>query len=279
MEEYYFLFCLGLGWTIFAVIQDLKTTEVSNWLNFSLIGFSLSYRAFYAASSGNYSFLISGILGFAVFFILAYGLYYSRAFAGGDAKLLMGFGIILPYGNFNELSYASVILVFALFILGALYSLVYSLFIVFRQKEKFWSRFFNEFKKNRLLIIALLFLCFLLGMFSDIFSLVFLAFFAAMISVLYLYVRALDSCMIELVSAESLREGDWLVRDVGIGKKDIKRSVHGLSLPDIDLLKKFRKKVLIKRGIPFTPAFLLALLSMAPFFLVLSVSSFVFFLF
>ena len=36
-----FLIILALIWLIFAVISDLKTREVPNWLNFSLIIFAL----------------------------------------------------------------------------------------------------------------------------------------------------------------------------------------------------------------------------------------------
>jgi len=90
MEEYYFLFVLAFVWMIFAVVQDLKTREVANWLNFSLIGFALAYRAFYSSFTGEWMFLGFGFLGFLMFFILAHVFYYSKVFAGGDAKLLMG---------------------------------------------------------------------------------------------------------------------------------------------------------------------------------------------
>jgi len=90
MTEIYFLFALAIIWTTFAAIQDIKTREVSNWLNFSLIAFALAYRAFYSISKKDPKFFILGVLGFIIFFILAHVFYYGRAFAGGDAKLLMG---------------------------------------------------------------------------------------------------------------------------------------------------------------------------------------------
>ena len=67
MEEYYFLFALAIVWMIFAVVQDLKTREVANWLNFSLIGFALAYRAFYSSFTGEWMFLGFGFLGFLMF--------------------------------------------------------------------------------------------------------------------------------------------------------------------------------------------------------------------
>ena len=51
---------------------DFKTREVSNWLNFSLMGFGLAYRAFYASFFDNWIFFVSGLLGFILFFVFYY---------------------------------------------------------------------------------------------------------------------------------------------------------------------------------------------------------------
>ena len=47
--------------------------------------------------------------------------------------------------------------------------------------------------------------------------------------------------------------------DVKVQGKWIGKSVHGLSLGEIALLRKHKKLVYIKQGIPFVPAFLFAL--------------------
>ncbi len=263
MEQYYFLFGIGLLWSIFAVVQDLKTREVSNWLNFSLIGFALAYRAFYSLFSSDYLFLISGLLGFGVFFGLAHLFYYTKVFAGGDAKLLMGFGVILPYGNFNELLFLGVTFCFALFFFGALYGLIYSVFIVLKNMKRFKREFFRRIKIVKWVFFVLLLFSIIL-MFLD-YSIIIFGIFVILLLFLYAYVKALDSCMIKLVNFKNLQEGDWLEKDVKIGKKMIKKSVHGLSKDEIKLLKKFRKSVYIKEGIPFTPAFLLSLIAMVFF--------------
>ena len=75
--------------------------------------------------------------------------------------------------------------------------------------------------------------------------------------------------MVVTRSGRELQEGDWLEKEVKIGSRTIKKSVHGLSVEDIRLLRKSGTKVWIKRGIPFTPAFLIALLFMGYVFLVL----------
>ena len=79
---------------------------------------------------------------------------------------------------------------------------------------------------------------------------------------LYIIAKATEtSSMIKKVHASQLTEGDWLVEKVNISKKIIRPSVHGLSAKDIELLRKNRKNVLIKYGIPFIPVFLISLIT------------------
>lgn len=258
MEGYYFLFGLGFLWSIFAAVQDLKTQEISNWLNFSLIAFGLSYRSFYSILTKDGMFFLSGLIGFAVFFVLAYIFYYSRVFAGGDAKLMMGFGVILPYSDFGSLLYMGIFFIISLFTGGAIYSLFYSGYIVTRNFDKFWERFGKSIKKTKVLTL-IFFIAGIAGfLFNFYFGIMLLGILLAYL--LYIYILALDKCMIRLVDAKDLREGDWLEENVRIGGRWIKKSVHGLSINEIKLLKKARKKTLVKDGIPFSPAFLISLI-------------------
>ena len=137
MNQYYFLFALALLFTLFATIQDIKKREVANWLNFSLIAFALAFRAFYSITNNSPKFFLLGISGLAIFIAIANLLYYGKIFAGGDAKLLMGFGIILPYTTYFSLVTLSLSFVLLLLTTGAIYSLFYSIVIVQKNKNKF----------------------------------------------------------------------------------------------------------------------------------------------
>ena len=80
---------------------------------------------------------------------------------------------------------------------------------------------------------------------------------------LYVFAKGLENVsMIRSVSSRELREGDWLVNDVVVGGKVVKADWDGLSLESIKLLKG-KKKILIKEGLPFVPAFLIAFLGYA----------------
>ena len=70
MIEVYVLFGLGLIWILFAVVQDIRTREIANWLNFSLIIFALGFRFFYSLFEMNdFGFFYQGLIGFGMAFI------------------------------------------------------------------------------------------------------------------------------------------------------------------------------------------------------------------
>ena len=79
---------------------------------------------------------------------------------------------------------------------------------------------------------------------------------------MYIYTKSVEqSCMLVLVPTNKLTIGDWLAKEVKVDGKIIKPYWEGLSEDQVELLKKSHKeKVLIKQGIPFTPAFLIAFL-------------------
>lgn len=261
--EYYFLFTLAGVWVLFGMIQDLKTTEISNWLNYSLLAFALAYRAFYSIASGDGRLLMFGLLGVGLFFIIGNLLYYSRMFAGGDAKMLFGLGAVLPFESWSDLLYIGGGFVILIFAVGVLYTLIYSGVLVLNHKKKFYNEFKKEFFEGRRL-----FLIFVLGALgllifggiAGIMQAVILGILFLVWPMFYFYAHAVERvCMIKLKKPSELIEGDWLVDDVRVGRDRIEKSVHGLLRRDIEMLRKAKKKVWIKEGVPFSPAFLIAL--------------------
>ena len=261
MNEIFFLIILASLWLVFATIQDLRKREIANWLSFSLIIFAVGFRFLYSLFSGNFSFFYHGLIGLAIFFILANILYYGRFFAGGDFKLMIALGAILPFSdNFsNNLEIFLTFLAF-FFIAGAIYTIGASLFLGLANFKKFKKAFSQQFKKAKNFI----FLCFFFSTILIVFGFSDIAFFALagfflFLPILYIYVKSVDeSCLVKLVDAKSLTEGDWLYKDVYIGKQIIKASWDGLSKKDIEKLKHSKKKIMIRHGIPFTPVFLIS---------------------
>lgn len=263
MYEYIFLFSIAAIWTIFAVVQDIRFTEISDWLTFSLLVICLGYRAIYSFYSGDMSFFLSGVGGTLLFLVLSYVFYYGGFFAGGDAKLLVSFGAVLPFEKiFDYVSYGGGF-VFLLFFVGAIYSLIMSAFFTFRKFSVFKKGFSRNLATYKFGIYVVLALSVLLFMFSGWMFIGVLT-----MGILFLYLRTVDEyCMAALLSPNKLREGDWIVEDVKVGRNIIKKTVHGLTKEDIDFLIKHKKSVIVKNGIPFAPCFLIAFGIMVFFFL------------
>ncbi len=260
MSEYSFLFGVALVWIVFAVVQDLRSREIANWVTFSLIAFVLAYRAFFAIFVNDWRFFAYGVFGILIFVAFGYLFYYLGVFAGGDAKLLFGLGGIFPYSSFSSLGFYGFGFIILLFSAGIFYTLIYSLFLIARDFSSFRKAFVSEFKKYRFAVYGCLLIFAFLFFVGDIFRIY--SWLVLVFPLVYFHARAVEqACMIKLTAPEKLTEGDWLVSDVRIGRKIIKKTVHGLSIEEILLLRRAGKKVLIKSGVPFAPAFLIALLA------------------
>lgn len=272
MYEIIFLFVLALVWIIFASIQDLKKREVANWLNFSLIIFALGFRFFYclfSSETNGFLFLYQGLIGLAIFFIIGNAFYYGRIFAGGDAKLMIALGAILPFSEnfFTNLQFF--VLFFFIFIfVGAFYSLIVNLFLSLKNFKSWKKEFSSQLKSkkkfaNVFMLLGVLLMIF--GFFEGLFFLFGVFIFA--IPYIYIYAKSIDeSCMVKKIKTSQLMEGDWLYEDVKIGRKIIKKNWDGLSKKEIKEIKKKYKQIKIKQGIPFVPVFLISFLILVLFY-------------
>ena len=159
MLEVIFLLSLGLIAIIFATVEDLKKSEISNWINFSLIIFALGFRFFYSLFSLNdFNFFYQGLIGLGIFFVLGNFLYYGHVFAGGDAKLMIALGAILPL----SLDFSHNLNIFFLFLLlflfsGALYGIIMSTYLCIKNLKDFKKEFNIRFKENKRMVIFSLF--------------------------------------------------------------------------------------------------------------------------
>jgi len=261
--EIVFLIVLALIWIVFATIQDLRTREIANWLNFSLIIFALGFRFFYSLFSESFGFFYQGIIGLGIFFVLGNLLYYGKFFAGGDAKLMISLGAILPFSEIFSVNlkiFASFLFIF-LFV-GAIYSMATSIYFSLRNFKKFRKEFSVQLRKNKKLLYPILLLGLIIMVFGfskNIFF--FLGILVFVLPYFYVYAKAVGgACKVKKIKTSQLTEGDWLYRDIKIGKKTIKARWDGLKKEEIKKLRKKYKTLLIRRGIPFSLVFLISFL-------------------
>jgi len=262
--ENWFLIILGLVWITGAIIQDMRKREVDNLWNFSLIGFALAYRIAVSIFINEYGFALNGLIGLGVFFVLGNLFYYSRLFAGGDAKLIMALGAVLPLSYFwivNLKIFGGFILLF--FIGGSVYSLIWAFCLMSSNWKDFKKEFLKQWEAYKKMFLFALIFVILWVVFAFIISqtvFVLIGLIILLFPVLFVFAKSIEeSCMVRKVSPDKVTEGDWLYEDVLVGGRKIKSSWEGVSKSDLELIqKKVKKKILVKYGIPFTPSFLFA---------------------
>jgi Flp pilus assembly protein protease CpaA len=207
----------------------------------------------------NVPFFMIAASAFLIMFVVSNLFYEGRVFAGGDAKLLFAMSAFFVAASFfGTLVNIGIFLLFLMFS-GSVYGLLYSFVLYARDYKKVNREMRKGFGKLWVRsAIVLSVVLFVLSYFDLLFLM--LGSLLLLLPLLYVFAKGLENVsMIRVVSGNELREGDWLVDDVKVKGKIIRADWDGLSLEDIELLKR-KKKVEIKDGLPFVPAFLIAFL-------------------
>ena len=232
----------------FAAVHDWKTTFVSDWVVYAL--FCLGLLGLVVGGELVAGLLVTGGLG-----LLALTFYYGGVFAQGDARLLIALGPVLPGIALASRGWYAIGFVFLLLVIGLVYTLVISGWKAGHDRG-YYREVHALFTTFRFVVWGLLgggFICsFLLsGMW---WGLVFGG--GWIVFGLWIHAKAVEkTCFIARVAPRNLLEGDWLVSSVKVGRHVLHPSVAGLSRPDIALLRRYNRSVLIKQGIPFVPVF------------------------
>lgn len=261
-------------WLTFAAICDIKTKEVPDWLNYSLIILGLAIYSFKSLQINSFTPILKSLAVFGIFFVISELMYYSKQWGGGDTKLLMGLGAILPEYPSQLISVFNpnltlpfpMILFINILLIGGIYGLVMCLALILKNTKAFHKNFKElisqvNIKRLRLIILVLSLLFIILALIIKVYSLqlafFFLAVFPFLFFYLYLSVKSIENIsMYKILPTSKLVEGDWIAEDIKIKNKLIysKKSL-GVTKEQIELIKKHKKKVLVKDGIAFVPSF------------------------
>ena len=265
----YIIAIIGL---VIASYTDLKTREVPDWLNYSMIFAGLGIWLIYSLITSDFYPILYSIIGFIALVCFGFFMFYSSQWGGGDSKMLMAMGALLGF----NLKFDSLLLTFVanILIVGAVYGMLWSFALALMNRKSFLRNFkklfhdkFNTRIRRALyaMIILLIILSFFQKDFITKFLLISIGAIIFLTFILYIFSKAVEkSCMIKYVNPTQLTEGDWIVKDIKIngkyiaGPKDL-----GIEKKNISKLIKFYKqgkikRVLIKNGIPFVPSFLIA---------------------
>jgi Flp pilus assembly protein protease CpaA len=264
-----FLIVLVLAVLVISTVTDLRKREVPDWLSYSAIVAGFGSRLIWSAYSWDYHPILDGAVGFSVFFILACALYYLGQWGGGDSKLLMAVGVCL--GLNLDINHIILAFVVNAIWLGGVYGALWSVYLAANNWKNFKEEYKTQLKKHGFVrfiplavLLVIVFLSFVLDLNPVLEALlIVMVVFVPLLFYVSVFVRAVDiSSMRKFVSPAEITEGDWVVNDIVVNKKRIcgPRDL-GISLKQIEELKKYHiRRVLIKIGVPFVPALLLAYL-------------------
>ncbi|MBL7056186.1 prepilin peptidase [Candidatus Woesearchaeota archaeon] len=252
---------------------DLRTREVPDWINLGTIGIGFSISLILSLVYWNHSFILNSVIGFGIFFGIAWLMFYTGQWGGGDSKMLMGLGALIGIDVFSGKLPFLVNFFINSMLVGAIYGLLWSFYLALVKRKKFvvsFKKTLEDKKTKKFRNFTIIFIVIFVSLFLFDDSLyrilyVYAALLAGISFYLFVSVKAVEkSCMLKLVTPDKLTEGDWIAKEVKVsgkyitGPKDLgieKKQIKKL----ISLYKKKKvRKILVKEGIPFVPSFLIA---------------------
>lgn len=253
-----FLFWLFFIGIFIATLQDLKRREVDNWLNLLLVFSSVVYLVYTTYFNKNFEIIFIAGFVFILMFVFMNSFYYGRVFAGGDAKLLFAMSVFFVSSDFYLSLFNIIFFLVLLMVCGSIYGLFYSGVLYVMNFKKVNLKLKKEINPRVKYLYLGGFVFLIFGFFETLFLIFGLVFL--ILPFIYSFAKALEGVvMVREIKGTDLREGDWLSEDITLGKKTIKANWEGLTKKELILLRKL-KKVKIREGLPFVPAFLMAFL-------------------
>ena len=267
-----FFIIIALIAVIIGSYTDIKTLEVPDWLNYSLVAIGLGGNLIYSIAYNDTIYIFQSLLGFGVSILFGLFMFYTGQWGGGDSKMIFGLGALLGLSYPLRVDFYVKFLINMLFF-GAAYGLIWIIIVSVKYRKKLAKRmkfYLKKYYKIRIVSSIIIMISLLLIFFIKIeFKFIFVLLLAVLyfMNFLFIYVKAVEEvAMIKLIEPSKLTEGDWIVDNIKInnklivGPKDL-----GIKKDQIKQLIKFKqqgkiRKVKVKYGIPFVPSFMLSMI-------------------
>ncbi len=276
------LFLIALAGSAVGGWIDLKTTEIPDTVPLSMATAGLIVHVIYALSTGVWTNVYYSIGVGILFLVFGYVLYYTGQWGEADVLLLAAVGVVIPQpmsffakNMFMDGGWSfPAVFIINTFIVGGIYSLIYSLVLAFKNKS-IAPEFLTTVKSSKILFakfaVIMFFVSFLIVLIlSKLFTIMIspaLIFYDIMVLIpaiafiyfFYIFAQTIDNVAFKtLVKTEDLKEGDVLSEEVaGLSSK----LYIGLTLEQIKKIRSEKKEVWIKEGIRYGPTFFLALIA------------------
>ncbi len=259
--------------TIIGTITDLQNRWAPDYISYFGVLFGLSGHAILGLQQNSYWPFLLSLIGAGVFMGFGWLMSAFGAWGGGDAKMLVALGALMPYyqpiiSNYHSAPWPfPVTLWLNILILGAVLGVVGTILIFARNFKIILPEIKNQFSKNKWLLrlSAGLIILSPAGLLANKY-IALSVLLAGALGILFLALKSVETtCMHKDTKPEKLVEGDWLINEVKIGSVHIQPTKAGLETEDIKKIKELAAQgkittVRVKEGLPYLPAFLAALL-------------------
>ena len=155
------LYSIAFVTLLIASYTDLKTREVPDWLNYSLMFAAVGLRLIFSLYYDNWAYFFEGIFGLGALVAVGLLMFYTGQWGGGDSKMLMAlgavFGIPLKLQGLFHTPMASFFV--NLLLIGAAYGLIYSVYLALMHRKSFvlaWKKEISKIKGFHLVVFSLL---------------------------------------------------------------------------------------------------------------------------
>lgn len=243
-------------WLVIASAYDLKWKYVPDYVNYSFIITALAIRALYAVQESNLMIMLWSLIGGGSLFLLGYLLYKTGVWGGGDVKVIIACGFLLSWFP-GEATPFFINFAVNLMIIGALYGIPIVFAVTIKRKPKIILKNYERviiplsvFGAGAIIILM-----------QSLYSIILGACLVLAASIRIFNIIEND-CFIKKVTPDKLMDGDWLIKPLKAGGKTINPRKEGLNKKEVELIKSWYKKglvksVWIKDGIAYVPVFLI----------------------
>ena len=180
---------------IIATISDIKTKEIPDYLNYSVIALALVLRLIYSLFTSNYSLIIYALITLVIMYALGSLMSYTRQWGGGDTKILIALSVLFStkiqifeftrLGNFPYI----ITFIFNLLLAGSVYSIIYMLILAIKNRNKFMKSYKEiSIEKNMIILKIIVFILALTIIISSIFFDQIILTMLALFIILYFYI-------------------------------------------------------------------------------------------
>ena len=216
---------------------DIKTLEVPDWLNYSMIAIGLGGNLIFTIANSDTSYIIKSLSGLGIAIIIGLIMFYTGQWGGGDSKMIFGLGTMFgfDYRAFLNFQFDFFTMFFInMLVAGAAYGLTWVFIMALKNRKKLFRKAKIKFRNKKLkririssgfaAIVGLLVIYFLPdyidGQFRILFSLSIVILY--FMNYLFIIIKVVEEVsMVKLINPEKLTEGDWIVEDIYYNKKRI----------------------------------------------------------